>query len=267
VAHGTLDNGKDGLFLFFAGHPVVPIVMPGDHPVENPAITFSSASPNSQPVFPFHAMNSHVNVVFVGKFNNGPTGSYQGVFFATFDSDGDGAADYVDNCPSMTNTTQVDTDGDGHGTPCDNCPNWTNPLQAYPLQGIQPTVGDADCDGFPDPVMVTGRATETYLGTNPLVHCAATAAANDESGPDANPMDFNDNRIYNGQDSGQFGGVAGGFGKNVADGPFYGRPGARYNLNGDTGGTGGLGIINGQDTGKYGGPFGYFNEACVTGGP
>ena len=173
------------------------------------------------------------------------------------DMDHDGTYDACDS----------DMDGDGDANGADNCPMWSNASQAYPLVGIHPTTGDAECDGFPDSVAVAGRATETYLGTDPIVMCAATGAANDEGGLDANPMDFNDNQIFNGQDSGQFGGIGGGFGKNVADGPFYGRPGARYNLNGDTGGTGGLGIINGADTGKYGGASGYINETCVTAGP
>jgi hypothetical protein len=244
VAHATLDNGTDGLFLFFAGHPVSPIVMPGDHPVENQAITFSSASPNSQPVFPFHAMNGHVNVVFVGKFNNGPTGSYQGVFFATFDGDADGVAEWIDNCPGIPNTTQVDTDGDGHGTPCDNCPSWANATQALPTWSVP--AGDADCDGFPDTVNVLGKARETLIGTDPLKHCNSTSTANDE--PDAWPPDLNDDRVSNGSDSGKFGGPFGAGNHLVSQGPFgppgQQIPGARFDFNGD-------GAINGQDTGKY----------------
>ena len=114
---------------------------------------------------------------------------------------------------------------------------------------------------------VAGRATETYIGTNPLIMCAETAGINNDPLPDTNPMDFNDDRIFNGADTGTFGGPGGGFNQSVANGPFNGRPGARYNFNGDTGGIGGLGIINGQDTGKYGGASGYFNKVCVPAGP
>ncbi len=38
------------------------------------------------------------------------------------DSDSDGVADCVDNCPSIANTNQADTDGDGIGNACDTCP-------------------------------------------------------------------------------------------------------------------------------------------------
>ena len=154
----------------------------------------------------------------------------------------------------------VDTDADDICDPVDNCPLWGNPSQAYPLVGIHPTAGDADCDGFPDPVAVPGRATETYITTNPLIMCAETAGINNDPLPDTNPMDFNDDRIFNGADTGTFGGPGGGFNKPVAGGPYNGRPGVRYDFNGD-------GIINGADTGKYGGPSGYFNKVCVPAGP
>lgn len=45
------------------------------------------------------------------------------------DADGDGHADDVDNCPTMSNYSQVDTDGDLLGDVCD---------------------GDADNDGKPN---------------------------------------------------------------------------------------------------------------------
>ena len=176
------------------------------------------------------------------------------------DGDGDTVGDACDNCPTVSNAGQANSDADSFGDGCDICPNWTNPSQAYPGYGIQPTAGDADCDGFQDPAAILNRATETYIGTNPLVHCAATGAANDEGLPDANPPDFNDNQIFNGQDTATFGGIGGGYGQPVGNGPFYGRPGVRYDFSGN-------GIINGQDTGKYGGPFGYFNKVCLPVGP
>jgi len=45
------------------------------------------------------------------------------------DSDGDGIADSVDNCPKVSNPDQKDSDGDGIGDACDNCPNVANPDQ------------------------------------------------------------------------------------------------------------------------------------------
>jgi len=38
------------------------------------------------------------------------------------DSDGDGLADAVDNCPMLANPAQTDADGDGTGDLCDTCP-------------------------------------------------------------------------------------------------------------------------------------------------
>src|SRR4029453_11115766 len=34
------------------------------------------------------------------------------------DTDGDGVADCLDNCPNHSNATQLDTDGDGFGDAC-----------------------------------------------------------------------------------------------------------------------------------------------------
>ncbi|MFQ5877152.1 MAG: thrombospondin type 3 repeat-containing protein [Acidobacteriota bacterium] len=58
------------------------------------------------------------------------------------DSDGDGVADNLDNCPDTPNAGQVDGDGDGLGDACDNCSGDANPDQA---DVDQDGVGDA-CD-------------------------------------------------------------------------------------------------------------------------
>ena len=55
------------------------------------------------------------------------------------DTDGDGIADSVDNCPNMANASQIDSDGDLIGDVCDNCPNINNPAQV-----------DSDNDGIGD---------------------------------------------------------------------------------------------------------------------
>src|SRR6185295_5777807 len=46
--------------------------------------------------------------------------------FVPFDDDQDGVANDVDNCPSVSNATQLDGDGDGIGNPCDPCPSDAN---------------------------------------------------------------------------------------------------------------------------------------------
>ncbi len=56
------------------------------------------------------------------------------------DGDGDGTADFYDNCPSLSNPTQADADGDSLGDACDNCPTVANRDQT-----------DADLDGAGDP--------------------------------------------------------------------------------------------------------------------
>ena len=55
------------------------------------------------------------------------------------DADGDGISDSTDNCPSVSNPSQVDLDGDGVGDACDNCPSTPNPTQS-----------DIDSDGVGD---------------------------------------------------------------------------------------------------------------------
>jgi len=149
--------------------------------------------------------------------------------------------------------TTNDFDADTIINNVDNCPFWSNTAQALPSWPIP--AGDSDCDGFPDSVLAGGKAGETYIGTDPSKSCAETPGANNDPLPDTNPMDFNDDRIFNGQDSGKFGGPFGSFNKHVSDGPFAGIPGERFNFNGDA-----AGVINGQDTGKY---QAYFNKTCV----
>jgi len=121
-------------------------------------------------------------------------------------------------------------------------------LNAVPVSLIP---GDSDCDGFPDGIPAAGRASEAELGTDPTRACPSTSTPDDEPSPDAWPVDFNDDRIVNGQDAGKF---APAFNKLVSDGPFGpdNIPGDRFDLNGN-------GIINGQDTGKF---QTYFNKIC-----
>ncbi len=57
----------------------------------------------------------------------------------SYDSDGDGVQDAVDNCLDVPNTDQSDSDADGRGDACDNCPSNYNPDQT-----------DTDGDGIGD---------------------------------------------------------------------------------------------------------------------
>jgi hypothetical protein len=63
------------------------------------------------------------------------------------DTDADGWANTVDNCPTVPNADQLNTDGDSLGDACDP---------------------DDDNDGFSD-------AIEASVGTNPLVRCGTNA--------------------------------------------------------------------------------------------
>jgi CSLREA domain-containing protein len=170
--------------------------------------------------------------VTVGQFvtatavaSSGDTSEFSACRAVTSDADADGVADLSDNCPLWPNASQL-------------LPSWTVPA------------GDFDCDGFRDSSFGTNSAPETYIGTVPGQHCALTAAQNDEPDPDAWPVDFNDNRLANGQDVGKFGPA---YNKPVSAGPFGGIPGVRFDFTGNS-------IINGQDIGKYNA---FYNKACT----
>jgi subtilisin len=180
------------------------------------------------------------------------------------DPDGDSVFDATDNCPDTANPSQAnakhpltqlgdaceDPDGDSVFDANDNCPDWQNTQQLLPPWPIP--AGDLDCDGFPSSLAAATRAAETTIGTSVSKHCASTPTANDESGADAMPMDFNDNQIINGQDVGF---LAAAYNRLTSGGP-YGNPplpGARYDFTGN-------GIINGQDVGVFGD---YYNTRCA----
>jgi hypothetical protein len=86
------------------------------------------------------------------------------------DSDGDGVANSVDNCPNTSNPDQADTDGDGIGNVCDptpngdtdgdgvdnnvdNCPNAANPAQT---DSDNDGTGDA-CEASAPPPTLSGE--------------------------------------------------------------------------------------------------------------
>jgi hypothetical protein len=79
---------------------------------------------------------------------------------------------------------------------------------------------DTDCDAFTD-------TSETFSGTLTNTKCAATPGANDESLPDAWPVDFNDDQKANVLDVSQYSSRF----NSVAPGPPYA---VRFDFNGDS---------------------------------
>jgi hypothetical protein len=82
----------------------------------------------------------------------------------SLDADGDGYNHDIDNCPLISNPTQVDLDGDGIGDACDadiDGDGLSNTQEtAY---GTNPANPDTDGDGLND-----GAEVNTY-STNPLI--------------------------------------------------------------------------------------------------
>jgi hypothetical protein len=66
---------------------------------------------------------------------------------APTDTDGDGAADVVDNCPLVANPSQADADSDNHGDACDNCGTISNPDQSDQDHDGTGDLCDLDIDG------------------------------------------------------------------------------------------------------------------------
>jgi hypothetical protein len=78
------------------------------------------------------------------------------------DTDGDGVADAVDNCPLVSNPNQADLDGDGEGDVCDNDIDGDGLDNATELSlETDPANPDSDGDGLTD-----GEEVNTY-GTDP----------------------------------------------------------------------------------------------------
>jgi hypothetical protein len=142
----------------------------------------------------------------------------------TPDPDGDTLVGSSDNCPFVANHNQADTDGDGYGDACEQ------PQCVTVVSHWMVPPGDSDCDGFTD-------ALESFAGTGSTVMCAATSAADDESGPDAWPVDFNDDQGVNVLDVSQYSSRF----NSSEPGPPYD---ARHDLNAD-------GHINVLDVSKF----------------
>ncbi len=79
------------------------------------------------------------------------------------DTDGDGVADAVDNCPQIPNPDQADLDGDGVGDACDSDIDGDGlDNDTEQLLGTNPNIADSDGDGLDD-----GDEVNQYL-TDPL---------------------------------------------------------------------------------------------------
>ena len=77
------------------------------------------------------------------------------------DSDGDGIADTLDNCPSLSNAAQTDTDNDGLGDDCDADPNGNGALDTYIEFTVTRSTGAGNLNGsiiFGDDTLVSVQA-------------------------------------------------------------------------------------------------------------
>jgi cysteine-rich repeat protein len=90
--------------------------------------------------------------------------------FDPSDVDGDGVANFEDNCPGDPNAGQADADGDDKGDVCDDCPDDANPGNAacpatiYEIKKIlvgQSSLAPGDAVSLFD-VLVTGRADSGF---------------------------------------------------------------------------------------------------------
>ena len=121
------------------------------------------------------------------------------------DGDGDGVGNVCDNCPGTANAAQTDSDGDGPGNACDNCPNDSNPAQTdTDSDGLgNPCDPDNDNDslGLGNPLWLRDDV-ELFVGTDPLKPCADDNTADNEA-DDKWPPDFNDDQAVNIVDRGR----------------------------------------------------------------
>jgi hypothetical protein len=141
------------------------------------------------------------------------------------DTDGDTIFDGSDNCPTVPNANQANADGDEYGDACEQ-PQCVTVVNHWTVPN-----GDSDCDGFPDTVAASGRAPESFIGTDAARKCASTSMPNDEPLPDAWPMDFNDDQLVGLVDVSMY---SSHFGAHASDPPgtipSYAQ---RFDLNGD----------------------------------
>jgi CSLREA domain-containing protein len=107
-------------------------------------------------VVPVTGVNVGEVITSTATTADGSTSEFSACRAVIVDSDGDGVADGLDNCPLTTNASQVDTDGDGVGDACDSTPNGDtdgdgvdNASDNCP-ETANPSQVDADGDGAGD---------------------------------------------------------------------------------------------------------------------
>jgi hypothetical protein len=115
------------------------------------------------------------------------------------DSDGDGIADAMDNCPQVANANQADSDGDGTGDVCDSDIDGDGLDNTAELSlGTDPWNPDTDGDGLADGLEVNVTMTEPlnpdsdgdYLDDGEEVNVYGSDPNHDDSGdlaPRGNP--------------------------------------------------------------------------------
>jgi hypothetical protein len=104
--------------------------------VFNTKVVFRGATPGS--VASGNADPALANPHLVSLFS---ASSWRASQVSGGDTDGDGVCDGLDNCPTISNSSQLDTDDDSVGDLCDNCVTAPNPDQI---------LIDADGDGHHD---------------------------------------------------------------------------------------------------------------------
>ena len=155
------------------------------------------------------------------------------------DADGDGNCGR-DNCPTVANSGQENADGDPYGDACEQ--PW---CVAVPNAWEAPS-DDGDCDGWPSTLTQLTRGPESFIGTVAATKCAATPGANNEPGPDAWPVDFNDDQSANLVDVLQYIGKL----NYASPNPLYNQ---RFDLSGD-------GAVNLVDVLKF---IPFLNKSCA----
>ena len=152
-------NSDDGSKLFINGVQIVN--NDGNHGSQERSgtVTLSSGLHAIQVLFYEDGGGQSLTVQY-----QGPSIAKQNVPFTilssncntSMDTDGDGIADNIDNCPTVANTNQLDTDGDGIGDACDQ---------------------DDDNDGIPDTTECGGTTLVNVQTASNIRHFSNVANA------------------------------------------------------------------------------------------